>query len=72
MEPEPPLVKAVNVLVDPSFRIANSGLTDTAGGGLTHTDTACDETTLGLLALSVAFRTKLHLPNSVVELLVQS
>jgi hypothetical protein len=62
---EPPLAKAVNVVIDPSLRIANSGLTDTVGGGLTQTDAACDETVLELLAPSVAFNTNPHLPTSV-------
>ncbi len=65
MEPEPSMVTAVKALVDPSSKMANCGETITFGGGLTQTDTAPDETVLGMLALSVAFNTKLHLPTSV-------
>lgn len=55
----------MKVFVDPSSKTANSGDTATVGGGLTHIVNAFEGTVFGMLALSVALSTKLHLPVSV-------
>lgn len=70
--PEPSLVSAVKVLMDPSFRIANGGVTSTVGSLFTDTVTAFDAMVLGLLALSVVFKIKLHLPVSVVPVVTKT